>query len=92
LNNRTVKCTVEGRVQGVFFRAATAERASELGIRGWVRNTANGCVEVVASGDAEPVEAFVAWLWRGPSRAEVTAVAVEEWTGDVDSDFRIVRL
>ena len=88
---RTVKCTVEGRVQGVFFRAETRARAAELGIDGWVRNTPDGRVEAVASGEDDAVERFVAWLWQGSPRSSVTAVTVEEWCDAVEAGFSIEK-
>lgn len=69
-----IHCLVSGRVQGVFFRAATQERALRLGLTGWVRNLSDGRVEVVASGPAEAVEELRQWLHQGPPRAVVTEV------------------
>lgn len=86
---QTVKCTVAGRVQGVFYRAATAERASELGIRGWVRNRPDGRVELVAGGDADAVEQLVAWLWQGPPGASVTSVTLAECEQEIPPGFRV---
>ncbi len=68
---------VSGRVQGVWFRAAAAERADALGVRGYARNLADGRVEVLAVGDENAVVEFVRWLHRGPPLAAVTDVAVE---------------
>jgi acylphosphatase len=87
----TLKCTVSGRVQGVYYRASTAERAAELCVDGWVRNRADGNVELVVSGDADKVEALIAWLWHGPPAAEVVAVALEEHEQAVEPGFRIAR-
>jgi acylphosphatase len=86
-----VKFTVSGRVQGVFYRAATAERAAELGLRGWVRNLADGRVELVAAGEPEAIEALAAWLWQGPPDASVAAVTLEEWAESVGTGFRVAR-
>jgi acylphosphatase len=72
------RCLVGGRVQGVFYRATTARRAQELGIRGYARNLADGRVEVLACGEAEAVGAFVSWLWIGSSASKVTSVEVSE--------------
>jgi acylphosphatase len=74
-------------VQGVYFRAATAERAVELRLRGWVRNLPDRRVEVLVAGDAEAVATLTRWLWQGPPRARVESVSVEEWTGQVPDDF-----
>lgn len=70
----TKKCLVGGRVQGVFYRATAAQRARELGVRGYARNLADGRVEVLAVGDAEVVQTFIEWLWTGSSASKVTSV------------------
>jgi acylphosphatase len=72
------KCLVSGRVQGVFFRGAAAQRASELGVRGYARNLPDGRVEVLACGDEGAVQEFVSWLWIGSSAAKVSAVAITD--------------
>ena len=75
---------IEGRVQGVTFRASAHVEARRLGVTGWVRNLPDGAVEATACGAPEQLAAFEAWLWRGPSRAKVTHVTVtpcspEDW-------------
>ena len=72
------KCLVGGRVQGVFYRATAAQRAQELGIRGYAKNLPDGRVEVLACGEAQAVETFVKWLWVGSSVSKVTSVEVIE--------------
>jgi acylphosphatase len=72
------KCLVGGRVQGVFYRATAAERARELGVRGYARNLPDGRVEVLAVGDAQVVAAFIEWLWTGSSASKVTSVDSSE--------------
>lgn len=68
---------VSGRVQGVFFRAATEAKAEQIGgIAGWVRNLPDGRVEVTAEGPREGVEMLVEWLWHGPPSAQVRSVEV----------------
>ena len=68
---------VTGRVQGVFFRASTRERALRLGITGHAKNLGDGSVEVVASGTRESVDELDAWLHHGPQAAEVELVRRE---------------
>jgi acylphosphatase len=68
---------VTGRVQGVFFRASTRERAMQLGIAGYAKNLADGSVEVVASGSAEALNELDGWLHHGPPAARVDRVARE---------------
>ncbi len=62
---------VRGRVQGVFFRGSTSERAGELGLAGWVRNRADGTVEAVFEGPVEAVEAMLDFCRSGPRWARV---------------------
>ncbi|MEA3410945.1 MAG: acylphosphatase [Pseudomonadota bacterium] len=69
-----VRCRVTGRVQGVFFRASTVDRARGLGLSGYARNLADGSVEIHACGRTDAVEALRAWLWEGPRHARVDAV------------------
>ena len=70
--------TVSGKVQGVWFRAATREQAQRLGLRGHAINLADGRVEVLACGDAAALEALERWLWQGPDLARVSAVEGED--------------
>jgi len=75
---------VSGRVQGVWFRASTQDKAKELGVTGWVRNASDGRVEVVFEGDKKAVEEAVGWCHRGPPPANVEGVDVswEDATGE----------
>jgi len=75
---RCVRCVVFGKVQGVWFRAGTQEVAKRLELTGWVRNTSDGCVEVMACGDHQCIEQLCEWLKQGPELAKVTQVIVEE--------------
>lgn len=68
------RCLVGGRVQGVFFRAATRNMALELGVCGYARNLPDGRVEVHIEGEASSVAALCDWLWDGPEAAEVSSV------------------
>ena len=65
---------VMGRVQGVAFRDFTRRTAHFLGLAGWVRNCADGTVELVAAGSAEGLERFAEELWQGPRMARVDGV------------------
>ena len=65
---------VDGRVQGVFFRATCAREASRRDVRGWVRNTPDGRVEAVFEGSDAAVEAMVAWCRQGPPGAGVDEI------------------
>lgn len=72
------RAVVRGHVQGVFFRRATADRAGTLGVAGWVRNRADGAVELHAEGEARAVEDLLAFAREGPRGARVAAVDVAD--------------
>jgi bifunctional non-homologous end joining protein LigD len=76
-DSKALRATVRGRVQGVFFRQTTVERARELGVMGWVRNEEDGSVVVHAEGAAAAVDELLAFLHEGPSGAAVEAVETE---------------
>ena len=69
---------ISGRVQGVAFRWCTREEAGRLGVDGWVRNLADGRVEVWAEGGSGAVTAMVDWLYHGPTGAQVTSAEILE--------------
>lgn len=70
-------CLVDGRVQGVCFRAETEAQAGRLGLTGWVRNLPDGRVEVKAFGPTDKLEELRTWLKRGPSMAYVLRLDCE---------------
>ena len=74
-----VHLVVRGRVQGVGFRHFVLRRADPMGIAGWVRNRADGAVELEAEGPRPELERLVAAVTRGPAGAHVTAVE-QEWS------------
>lgn len=82
--NTRAHVLVSGKVQGVFFRSSTKDKAEELGISGWVRNLSDGRVEAVFEGETEDVDKMVEWCRKGPEYAIVTGVEsiVEEYKGE----------
>ncbi|WP_213600581.1 acylphosphatase [Pseudoxanthomonas japonensis] len=78
---------VSGKVQGVFFRASTRERALDLGLSGRATNLPDGRVEVIAEGDAAALDALEVWLHQGPPAARVESVVREAWSGPVNEGF-----
>ena len=80
---------VSGRVQGVFFRDTTRQRAASAGVAGWVRNREDGAVEAVFEGEPGAVDALVEFSRRGPSRAEVDSVEVIEEEPEGLEGFRV---
>jgi len=75
---RRVRVRVLGRVQGVGYRWFVANAARRLGLAGWVRNAMDGAVEMAAAGPAEAVEQLLMDLRRGPARADVRALEVDD--------------
>jgi acylphosphatase len=73
-----VDIRVTGRVQGVFFRVATQNKAKALGVTGTVRNEPDGSVAIEAEADDAVLERFVEWCRSGPPHAEVKRLAVTE--------------
>jgi acylphosphatase len=86
-----VHVLIEGRVQGVFFRAHTRDEARARGLRGWVRNLPDGRVEALFEGDRQALTGMLTWCRQGPRYAYVDQVEVDwqPYRGD-QTDFRIV--
>jgi acylphosphatase len=81
---------ISGRVQGVFFRAATQRTAIDLNLTGWVRNITDGRLEAVFEGGDAKVDKMLAWCHIGPPAARVEEVTVnEEPCTDIFQDFSI---
>ncbi|HWB61915.1 MAG TPA: acylphosphatase [Chitinophagales bacterium] len=72
------KITVSGKVQGVFFRANTKKVADKLGIKGFVRNEANGNVYIEAEADGPILDEFTQWCRKGPDAAVVSGLKQTE--------------
>ena len=67
--------TISGRVQGVGYRYFAAQKANEMGIKGWVKNAVDGSVIVVAQGIEEEIETFIDYLYIGPTRSRVDQIS-----------------
>ncbi|MFH1841467.1 MAG: acylphosphatase [Candidatus Nealsonbacteria bacterium] len=78
---------VSGRVQGVFFRENTKQKAKQLEITGWACNLSDGRVEAVFEGEKEKVEKIVNWARNGPIWAKVDNFSViwEDYQGEFNS-------
>ena len=86
-----VHLMIHGFVQGVYFRANTQREAINLGLRGWVRNTEDGCVEAMAAGDRQKLNEFISWCRRGPAAARVDHIDISWEGGEGLSDGFHVR-
>ncbi len=89
---RRVRLEIYGKVQGVFYRASTREKARSLGLSGWVRNRRDGSVEAVVEGATQDVDALVEWTHSGPPHARVDRVEVtrQDYVGEF-SGFEVRR-
>jgi len=87
----TIHLLVSGKVQGVFFRETSRQLAEELHIKGWIKNTSDGNVEALVTGDEEALDNFVNFCKKGPERAIVTEVKVSKEQKVDFKKFEIVR-
>jgi len=78
----TARVLISGRVQGVWFRQNTREKAAQLGVTGWCRNCPDGSVEAMFQGEKEIVQSIIDWSHLGPKLARVERVEVE-WLDSV---------
>ena len=85
-----VHVLISGRVQGVWFRASTKQKAEKLRLKGWVRNTDDGYVEAFFQGDEKQVNEMINWCHQGPPLAKVEKVDVtKKQSVDMFKDFSI---
>ena len=89
--NKSISIRVHGRVQGVWFRASTKQKADELEIFGTVRNEAQGTVFIEASGPEPQLETFIKWCRSGPKYAHVEKVDVQSLPDKTFTKFIILR-
>jgi acylphosphatase len=83
------RVTVDGLVQGVWYRASAEREAVRLGLAGLARNLNDGRVEMIVEGPANAVDAFVAWARIGPPRAHVTGIEIEGQAPTGARGFRV---
>jgi len=83
--------TVKGKVQGVFYRKSTKAVADQLGVRGFVRNEANGDVFIAAEADETTLDMFLDWCNEGPEDAGVTSVDTHEGELKNYRNFEVVK-
>lgn len=88
-NPRRIRILISGRVQGVFFRDSTREKAQALGLSGWVRNLPDGRVEAVVEGDGDRVAEMLSWCEEGPPDARVQNVSTENEEPENLSGFEV---
>lgn len=87
----TIHLWITGKVQGVFYRASAAQKATELHLNGWVRNTEDGAVEATVNGSEAAVARFVAWCRQGPKNARVDDVVLTPKPDDGLVGFQVIQ-
>ncbi len=77
MDKKRVQLIIQGKVQGVFFRASTKDKANELRLTGFVRNRGDGTVEVIAEGGRDQLQKLVDWCRKGPQLSHVNDVQLD---------------
>ena len=77
---------ISGKVQEVFYRTSAKDKADEFELKGWVKNSDNGKVEILVQGDESKIKKFITWCKKGPKNADVMDVEIIEEQGF--EDFR----
>ena len=90
---KQIKVLVSGRVQGVWYRGWTVQKAVSLNVKGWVKNLATGQVEGLFFGEEKDVELLIEACWQGPEQAQVNTIEVFTDDSSVDeiTSFRQVH-
>jgi len=88
---KTANLIIKGKVQGVFYRQGAKEEAERLGITGWIKNISEGRVEVMATGNEEQLQKFIAWCRKGPRKARVEDVIVTPLSEQKFDEFTVIR-
>jgi len=85
---KCVHLIIQGRVQGVGYRAFTKGQAKKLNVDGWVRNLTNGNVEAVISGTEENIAEIMVALYRGPLAAKVSDIRISQCDEEIQQGFK----
>lgn len=88
---QTILLKVSGKVQGVFYRQSTKEKALSLGIKGHIQNMPDGSVFIVATAEQDALSELVQWCYKGPSRAKVKNIDIALLELQVFEEFVIIR-
>lgn len=87
--SKSVHVRIQGKVQGVWFRAWTKQTARKFELSGWVRNCRDGTVEALFSGEEDRVDGMLTACWEGPEMALVTSVDCEDCSPSKEAGFTI---
>ncbi len=87
----TIHLLVKGNVQGVFYRATAKKVAENLELTGWIKNTKDGNVEAIVTGEEAQLEEFSNWCKKGPQKATVVEVIMKQEKETHYNTFEIIR-
>jgi acylphosphatase len=87
----TINLLIKGNVQGVFYRATAKKVAEKLTLTGWIKNTKDGNVEAIVTGEEEKLEEFTNWGKKGPTKATVIDVIAKQEKETHYDTFEIIR-
>jgi acylphosphatase len=87
----TFHLLISGKVQGVFFRETSRRLAEKLNVKGWIKNTSDGNVEALVTGDENALNDFVNFCKEGPERAAVDEVKVSKQQRIDFDKFEVIR-
>ncbi len=87
----TINLLIKGNVQGVFYRATAKKVAEKLTLTGWIKNTKDGNVEAIVTGEEEKLEEFTNWCKKGPTKATVIDVIAKQEKETHYDTFEIIR-
>jgi acylphosphatase len=88
---KTIHVEISGKVQKVFFRATAKEIAAIHKISGWIKNTKDGNVEALITGEEDALKEFISWCKKGPERAKVHDIIITEMPIQKFNKFEVVR-
>ena len=88
---KTIRLTIKGKVQGVFYRATAKAVADLTGLKGWVKNLPDNNVEITATAAEETLQKFINWCKQGSPKARVDDVIVEELDLQEFNGFKVIR-
>ncbi|SOD20374.1 acylphosphatase [Pedobacter xixiisoli] len=86
-----INIKVIGKVQGVFFRASTKAVADQMGVKGKVKNEKDGSVVIEAEADQITLDMFLEWCYKGPEKAVVESVIVEDGELQNYTNFVVIK-
>ncbi len=87
----TLHLIIQGKVQGVFYRVSARKKAIEIGISGWIKNTPEHHVEVMARGTEAQLQQFIEWCKQGPPKARVDNIITEKAAEHYFDEFKILH-